>query len=138
MTVFQNKCSINVEHFKPVPQGRPRVTKFGHTYDPKAEEKKEFIKLVKEQLCENFNPINTIFHLHVNYVFEIPKSYSKKKREEVLSNVWHSTKPDLDNLIKFTLDSLNGILYTDDKLCVRISATKMYGSINATSLSIHY
>ena len=35
-------------------------------------------------------------------------------------------KPDVDNLAKFVLDSLNGVLYDDDSQVVTLNATKMY------------
>lgn len=33
---------------------------------------------------------------------------------------------DLDNYVKLVLDSMNGLLYNDDKQIVRLSATKQF------------
>ena len=37
-------------------------------------------------------------------------------------------KPDVDNLEKFVLDSLNGVLYDGDSQVVTLNATKMYNN----------
>ena len=36
------------------------------------------------------------------------------------------TRTDVDNLAKFVLDSLNGILYTDDRQVASLTVTKVY------------
>ena len=46
--------------------------------------------------------------------FEVPKSYSKKKKKECLVNLDYTHKPDVDNIAKIILDSLNGLAYHDD------------------------
>jgi Holliday junction resolvase RusA-like endonuclease len=48
----------------------------------------------------------------------------------------HTSRPDLDNLIKTVLDALNGIAYTDDKQIVRLGATKAYGTDPKILISI--
>ena len=35
------------------------------------------------------------------------------------------TIPDIDNLVKFVLDSLNGVLYCDDRQVVKVTAVKL-------------
>jgi Holliday junction resolvase RusA-like endonuclease len=39
--------------------------------------------------------------------------------------VYDTKKPDVDNLSKFVLDALNGVLYKDDDQVVRLTATKV-------------
>jgi Holliday junction resolvase RusA-like endonuclease len=41
---------------------------------------------------------------------------------------FHASKTDVDNLAKFVLDSLNGILYEDDRQVVSLKAVKMLDS----------
>lgn len=46
---------------------------------------------------------------------EIPKSFPKKRRQRCIEGKERPTKkPDLDNVAKIILDSLNGIAYRDD------------------------
>ena len=40
---------------------------------------------------------------------------------------WHTSRPDLDNIIKAILDGLNGIVFHDDAAVAEIIASKKYG-----------
>jgi Holliday junction resolvase RusA-like endonuclease len=55
--------------------------------------------------------------------FDRPKSHSKKRRQQPEPK---TTKPDLDNLAKAILDSLNEIAYTDDGQVYRLTVEKWY------------
>ena len=58
----------------------------------------------------------------------IPKSWSKKKKEEArLGAIRPTSRPDLDNYLKIILDSCNGIVFCDDSQIVEIAAGKIYG-----------
>lgn len=57
-----------------------------------------------------------------NFYFEIPKSTPKKNRAEAV----HTKKPDLDNLVKFIKDCLNGEAWKDDSQVVSLFAQKIY------------
>lgn len=59
--------------------------------------------------------------------FQIPKSVSKKKREEMLDDFERPTKkPDADNIAKIICDGLNGIAYGDDAQVVDLEVTKYW------------
>lgn len=71
----------------------------------------------------------------------IPKKLSKKNRMLVVG-IPHSKRPDLTNLIKFTEDALNGVLWEDDSIIYEIYAKKVYGetpkTVIETSLNKKY
>lgn len=46
------------------------------------------------------------------------------------------TKPDLDNLVKFLLDTATGILWKDDAIICAINSRKIYDSKGATTFII--
>ena len=49
------------------------------------------------------------------FIFEMPKSWSNKKKAEYLGKRCISRKkPDIDNCMKSVMDALNGLAYTDD------------------------
>lgn len=59
--------------------------------------------------------------------FQIPKSVSKKKREEMLDDFERPTKrPDADNIAKIICDGLNGKAYGDDAQVVDLEVTKYW------------
>lgn len=67
-------------------------------------------------------------HLEIEFYLYIPKAYQKKN----IINKPHACKPDLDNLIKFTVDVATGILYHDDSLIASISSKKLYDDVPRT------
>ena len=57
-----------------------------------------------------------------------PKSASKKKQLEMLSNaIRPMKKPDVDNVAKVVCDALNKLAYNDDTQVVRLEIYKFYG-----------
>lgn len=59
--------------------------------------------------------------------FPIPKSTSKKKREQMRDlRILHTKKPDADNIIKAILDALNGVAYYDDSQVAEVLISKVY------------
>ena len=61
-------------------------------------------------------------------VFPVPASWSEKKRQQALLGILKpGKKPDLDNIAKAWNDALNGVVYRDDSLIVRMTLDKRYG-----------
>ena len=116
--------------FEPIPKGRPRFTRTGHSYTP--EKTRDYERLIREYYKEQTNdyydgPIN----IRLAFYMPIPKSISKKKRALMESNEIKCTvKKDTDNLGKALLDSLNGIAYEDDCLITHLTLIKKYASNN--------
>ena len=120
--VFMSKYTFNIT---PVPQGRPRFVKRGNfvtTYDPKTS--KDFKESLKK-LVSNPTLSESALEVSVTFYMSIPKSKPKKWRE---SPPRHCKKPDVDNLVKSTLDALTGILWKDDSQIVTLKAHKEYSS----------
>ena len=53
--------------------------------------------------------------LVVTFRFYLPRPQSLMKRKSPPEAIPHTSKPDLDNLIKSTADCLSGILWVDDR-----------------------
>ena len=59
--------------------------------------------------------------------YKIPKSYTKKRIKAINEGLEFPTKkPDVDNIAKIILDSLNGIAYKDDSQIVNLTVIKKY------------
>ena len=103
---------------------RHRTGKYG-TYNPSAEKQKQFASSFDYE----GEPLTDYLSMEMIFVFERPKSHAK------LSNPpKYPKRKDIDNLIKFVLDALNGKLYEDDCQVVSIKATKIYGDEAQTTI----
>lgn len=119
---------------------RPKATAFGghaRVYTPSAQIKNEnWIKMeyLRAAEKEHFNGFgDKPVRIHITTHIAIPKSFSKKKREQALAlRLRPIVKPDLDNITKTILDALNGIAFDDDKQIVHIEAQKFYGGKERT------
>lgn len=119
---------------KPMGKQRPRLGKFG-TYTPqKTVNYETLIKYSFAQKYPNFKPYESELKAKITAVFEVPKSYSKKKRESLLaipgienSGAGYTHKPDCDNIAKIVLDALNGLAYKDDSQITALLVFKEYG-----------
>ena len=60
-------------------------------------------------------------------MYSIPKSMTKKNRQLIDEGKLHPTKkPDLDNVAKIVLDSLNKIAFDDDSQVTRLIVEKHF------------
>ena len=110
-------------------KARPRInTKTGKAYTPK--KTVEYENWVKECYCitQEKTKLEGAIKADIKVYMSIPKSTSKKKRQEMLEGKIRPTKkPDVDNIAKVILDSLNSFAYDDDKQIVDCWVEKWYG-----------
>lgn len=117
----------------PIPDARPRVTRYG-TYNPRHREK---TRLKTYLLSLGIKALSGPLKVSLVFFMAIPKSTSKKKSKEMLTNrITHTKKPDLDNLVKFVFDSCTGILFDDDRQIVHLEAFKCYDESPSTMIDI--
>ena len=126
---------------EPVGKGRPRVTArkgkgkdsaiYAHAYTPKRT--KEFEDAIRFEFmasCCDKMPVyekDVPVKVDMTFAFGIPKSYSKKKREQcLLGNIQHTKKPDADNIAKAVLDALSGYAMEDDSQVTVLTMEKIY------------
>jgi len=116
------------------------MTRSGHSYQPKKiiEYKEAIEEMVRSQLPDHFVIIpkgTPIAVTKLHYQFEIPKSWSKKKKAEAY---WMTSRPDLhDNLNKALFDALEGVVWEADHNVVQINNLyKTYGETNKITIEI--
>ena len=69
--------------------------------------------------------------------YEIPKSYSNKRREDALHNrLFPTKKPDIDNVLKIILDALNGVAYHDDTQVISAHVDKKFAKSPTTKVLV--
>lgn len=112
----------------PVPASRPRVPRFGSPYYEKTytnfrETMATLLLSHKKWLPKE--PSNKLMKVEVTFYKKIPKSVSKKRRDLMHNDFWASNV-DLDNLEKAIYDSLEGVIYLDDRQIVTHTSTKRW------------
>ena len=111
---------------KPTSWQRSGQASDGHRFTPDETRSYE----AKVQGCfRNENPEAVPFRgpvaVYINAFFQIPSSWSKKKKalaEDGL--VYPSAKKDCDNIAKAICDALNGLAYLDDRQVMTLNVNK--------------
>lgn len=116
-------------HREPKGKQRVRVTRSGHAYTPNDTTTYEGIVRAEYQVqVGNVEPFLGAVEVEIMAFFEIPKSWSKKKKVEALyDRIRPTKKPDGDNIGKMICDALNGLAYKDDAQVVDLHVIKVYG-----------
>ena len=126
---------------EPKGKGRPRFSKVGgfvKTYtDQKTRDYESLISKAARTAMGETPPMEGALHMSLLICCSIPKTWSKKKRLQALhGELYPTTKPDLDNICKIVADSMNGIVYTDDKQIISLKAIKHYGEAPFISICV--
>jgi hypothetical protein len=119
---MKNRIEFNIPG-KVIGKGRPHfVKKTGVAITPQLTRSYEsLIRDVAMPLMGGKKPWEGCVVVNIEAFYKIPKSYSKKLREECLNQRIPPKKPDCDNVVKIVLDSVNRVVYIDDTqvtLCV--------------------
>lgn len=108
---------------------RPRVNMYtGNVYTPtNTKDYEEYIKqcfFLKYNKCEMIlNRVN----IEIIAYFKIPSNTKKIDKEKILKGEISPTKkPDIDNIAKVVLDSINKYVIKDDSQVTKISVEKRY------------
>lgn len=121
---------------KPTAWTPSRVMKAGYAYNPKGKEKSIARSQVKSQYKQE--PIPGPVYVTIMCYMTIPSSSSKKSVKSMLNGeIKHVKKPDLDNVIKFSLDAVKGIVIADDNQIWSLTAQKMYSDNPRTVITIY-
>lgn len=111
-------------------KARPRV----NTYTCKAytpTNTKDYELLVKQYFkikYPRFVPIENRLAVKIIATFKVPKTTTKKDREQIEKGLISPTKkPDIDNIVKIILDALNQMAFKDDTQITKLEVEKVYG-----------
>ena len=111
------------------PKQRPRFVKRGayiQTYTPEATLK--YQKLVADTYKQKYGneKLTGALIMEIDAFFNVPKSYSKKKKNELYGRPNIAHNGDIDNVAKSVLDGLNGVAYDDDTIIYDLHIRKYY------------
>ena len=119
----------------PVPKSRPRFnTNTGRAFTD--DKTRIFENIVSLAYGARHYFDDSYIRIRMKFKFEVPKSYSKKKRIEALEGKIRPTKADIDNYIKSVLDGLNGKAFKDDRYIYALFAETEYSEEASIEVSI--
>ena len=126
--------------FRVTVPGNPQALKRHRSYrhgnhlrmvDPSQTDKMDFLAR-----CMNKRPSKPLtcpLEVHIIFLFPRPKNHFRTgKFSGILKDnapKWHVSRPDVDNLIKFVLDALNGVYWKDDTQVCIVTAVKQYDEL---------
>ncbi len=126
----------------PIAKKRPRFArrgKFVTTYNDQQTEEGRWLLSAREYIRETLKgPLDVPVKLQMVFRMPIPKSTTKNNLVKLSFHPEHAKKPDIDNLIKFCLDCLNGELFIDDALVCGITAEKKYDPSPETVIVVNW
>ena len=116
---------------KIVGKGRPRLNSYsGQVYTPT--KTKDYESLVEQYFLlkyPRYKMMEGRAKVSITACFEVPKSASKAMKEQMLDNrISPTKKPDIDNVVKIVLDSMNKFAFKDDTQITKIEVEKVYGA----------
>ena len=117
------KGSMKSIPFKDKATGKLRVNTFSDSKRSESWErtvKLEAMAAWRRKFGADALPLEGAVHLHMDFHMERPKSVTATKRPDPV------VKPDIDKLVRLTLDALTGVVFRDDAQVTVIKAEKCY------------
>ena len=114
---------------KVIGKGRPRLNSYtGIVYTPT--KTKDYESLVEQYFLLKYPRFKTLegrIKVSIIAYFSIPKATKKSDINEMLdNNISPTKKPDIDNIIKIVLDSMNKFAFKDDNQITKLEVEKKY------------
>lgn len=114
---------------KVIGKGRPRLNSYtGVVYTPTRT--KDYESLVEQYFLlkyPRFKVLEGRIKVSIIAYFSIPKTTKKADINEMLeNNISPTKKPDIDNIVKAILDSMNKFAFKDDNQITKLEVEKKY------------
>lgn len=114
---------------KVIGKGRPRLNSYtGIVYTPT--KTKDYESLVEQYFLlkyPRFKILEGRIKVSIIAYFSIPKATKKSDINEMLdNNISPTKKPDIDNIVKAVLDSMNKFAFKDDNQITKLEVEKKY------------
>jgi len=126
---------------KPIAKQRPRFARIGkgvRTYSAQETEEGRFLMHLIEQVKD---PLDGPLAVSMQFFMQRPKSHFGTGKNVAIKKPsapeWPTSKPDLDNYVKFAWDCCNGVVWRDDAQVVRVLAEKRYAKDSCTIIFVN-
>lgn len=124
---------------RPKGKDRPRFSKDGHTYTTrKTREYEDLVRYIySKEIHGQMIPEGMHIIVCIFADFKIPEADKKADKEKKRRGLIPATiKPDVDNIAKIILDSLNGVAWRDDSEVIELRVFKQYAEKNNVRVRI--
>ena len=108
-------------------RGKPTI----QYYNASGKSKTSMKKLFTDNLPADFVRPAGAVEVHTTFHYKLPLRPAGKKVGDP-----YDKKVDLDNLQKLIFDAMTGIFYGDDSMVCRMSAEKLYGDFDGTTIYV--
>ncbi len=130
---------------KPIATARPRFaartnkkTNKTHTHVYSSQETEAGLTYLSIQRQFTRPPLTGAMHVDFEFYFRPPKSAGVKKTQDMLDGrIFHTSKPDFDNLQKFYCDVMKELVWIDDAYISSSTAKKAYSMDQRTVIRIY-
>lgn len=139
---LQLRCVDIFLRDSPVAQARSRFAYVnGHSlvFDPQKDKKRAAARKISNQILENgfSGPLKGSLCVEAVFTIQIPSGLNQIQKNKLLWDCQNiCIKPDIDNLLKFYLDVMNGLVYEDDKQIVSVYAFKKVGVVPSVAIKV--
>lgn len=127
-------------HFPGEPQAlaRPRLGKWGNTYNPQKNEMEaeKFWVQNEMRLQSAIKLAGAPILASVVLRHPLPSSWPQKRRNEAVGASYMGKK-DIDNCLKYYFDVLNDVAYDDDKQIASVWADQVYAEEAGVDIQLH-
>lgn len=125
----------------PVGKGRPKFARRGNfvtTYTPeKTASYENLVKVKAEEVMQGRPVIDGAVFVSICLYVTPPASWSQKKQRAALAGeVFPTSKPDIDNVLKGIMDACNEIVWKDDKQAVDVVMRKRYATTARATVEV--
>ena len=121
---------------EPMGKQRPRIVskgRFSTAYTPKPT--RDWTTSAQKQIRKLWTgepiPAGVPLALRLVSVHKRPQRLMRKK--DPVERLWKATKPDSDNVAKIVMDSLNGLVWTDDAQVCELFVSQFYAAKGESS-----
>jgi len=115
--------------------GRRRIGADIITYDRQLKEKEQIRWKMRDDFREE--PFRVPLKVEIYFFMPIPKAASRKQREQMIrGQISHMKRPDIDNMAKFVLDCMTGVIFNDDAQINELDLKKRYATSPRTKIVI--
>lgn len=117
----------------PVGKGRPRAFRMGNSVRMHTPEKtaiyENMVRVKAEEAMAGRPLIEGAVSVEIGLFVTPPASWSQKKqRAAIAGEIFPTSKPDVDNVVKGIFDACNDIVWRDDKQACDVTVTKRYAT----------